>query len=61
MNLVALPETEVSIVQLACTILARADIFHDFDQVRIIDVDMSTVSGDNVLWLNPAIMVLVER
>ena len=33
MNLVALPQTKVSIVQLSRTILARADIFHDFDQV----------------------------
>lgn len=58
-NLVSHPQTEVCVVQLARTVFARADIFHNFCQVVVIDLDVGTVDSDDIFWFYPAIMVLI--
>ena len=58
-NLVPHPQTEVCVVQLARTVFARADIFHNFCQVVVIDLDVGTVDSYDILWFYPAIMVLI--
>ena len=61
MDLVAHPAAEVVIVEHAGAVGLRVKALHNLDQISILHRDMRTIQRDNVLRLNEAIMVLINR
>ena len=60
-NLITHPSAEIGIVDLAAAIPPRVDTLHDLYQVGVLDLDVEAVDGDDVVRLDPAIVILVQR
>ena len=61
MNFIANPLTEVRIAQPTCAVLRGVHLFHDFDQICILDTDVCSVHCNYILRINHTVVVPVDR
>ena len=61
MNFIANPLTEVRIAQPTCAVLSGVHLFHDFDQVCILDTDVCPVHSNYVLRIYNTVVIPIDR